>query len=543
MIFAQQFSRTAVAGRASVPIFGRNGKGDNRRHRRGRAAGPVGRQRLQPAGPSGPGGSGAVGRGRERLSAARRPGPQSRRDRQGRGQLREVDADRGHRGARARRPGLAAGDREDRRRSGGVPALPAGAGRAVVGAVAAAGRQRALSRAQGDGGVSRSAGAARGDGEPHRGRAHALQRGGAGVQLGARQLPHRDRRRACSASASPRRRTSRRRRAPPPRLKSSSDDRRPNRRASRRCLFAGARPLALVASMPARAGGDADPAGPRPAGSPMARAFSRRRQRRSSTRASTTTRAAPVTRCWSTSITRPAACRSRTGACARSSAGASAAAASTTASCCWSSPTTTACASRSGMAWKIACPTRSPSGSSTSVMVPRIRAGDRDGAIRAGVDAVTAAIGGVAGARPGLVEQPAPTPIPLWMKIVGGAFLLIFIALRGHPSVAGVADVAEHRIRTRWRRRLAAVSVAEGAAASPAAAAVPAAAAPRGRGDACTGSTSPRSSARSSRPSARPPARSGSRCRASISGATCAAPPSAPSRACAWTARASTTPC
>ena len=71
------------------------------------------------------------------------------------------------------------------------------------------------------------------------------------------------------------------------------------------------------------------------------------------------------------------------------------------------------------------------------VMVPRIRAGDRDGAIRAGVDAVIAAIGGVAGAGPGLVEQPAPTPIPLWMKIVGGVFLLIFIAfVVTHPSLA-----------------------------------------------------------------------------------------------------------
>jgi len=71
------------------------------------------------------------------------------------------------------------------------------------------------------------------------------------------------------------------------------------------------------------------------------------------------------------------------------------------------------------------------------VIVPRIRAGDRDGAIRAGVDAVTAAIGGVAGARPGLVEQPAPTPIPLWMKIVGGVFFLILIAfVVTHPSLA-----------------------------------------------------------------------------------------------------------
>jgi uncharacterized protein len=71
------------------------------------------------------------------------------------------------------------------------------------------------------------------------------------------------------------------------------------------------------------------------------------------------------------------------------------------------------------------------------LIVPRIRAGDRDGAIRAGVDAATAAIGGEAGAGRGLAEQPAPAPVPLWMKIVGGGFLLIFIAfVVTHPSLA-----------------------------------------------------------------------------------------------------------
>jgi uncharacterized protein len=71
------------------------------------------------------------------------------------------------------------------------------------------------------------------------------------------------------------------------------------------------------------------------------------------------------------------------------------------------------------------------------MIVPRIRAGDRDGAIRAGVGAVTAAIGGEAGAGRGVVEQPAPAPIPLWMKIVGGAVFLIFIAfVVTHPSLA-----------------------------------------------------------------------------------------------------------
>jgi uncharacterized protein len=70
-------------------------------------------------------------------------------------------------------------------------------------------------------------------------------------------------------------------------------------------------------------------------------------------------------------------------------------------------------------------------------IVPRIRADDRDGAIRAGIAAVTAAIGGAAGAGPGLVEQPARPPVPLWMKIVGGLLFLLFIGfVVTHPSLA-----------------------------------------------------------------------------------------------------------
>jgi uncharacterized protein len=70
-------------------------------------------------------------------------------------------------------------------------------------------------------------------------------------------------------------------------------------------------------------------------------------------------------------------------------------------------------------------------------IVPRIRAGDRDGAIRAGVGAVTAAIGGASGEAPGLVEEPAQRPVPLWMKIVGGVVFLIFMAfVVTHPSLA-----------------------------------------------------------------------------------------------------------
>lgn len=69
-------------------------------------------------------------------------------------------------------------------------------------------------------------------------------------------------------------------------------------------------------------------------------------------------------------------------------------------------------------------------------IVPRIRAGDRDGAIRAGVGAVTAVIGGADGSAP-LVGEPARPPVPLWMKIVGGIVFLIFIGFMvTHPSLA-----------------------------------------------------------------------------------------------------------
>ena len=145
-------------------------------------------------------------------------------------------------------------------------------------------------------------------------------------------------------------------------------------------------------------------------------------------------------------------------------------------------------------------------------IVPRIRAGDRDGAIRAGVGAVTAAIGGARrhGAGRGR-SNPRAAPVPVWMQIVGGVVFLLFIGfVVTHPSLAwlmllsiGSAGAAA---------AVAAAAVA--AAGSRAVAAAPAAAAPRGRGErrsTCTGSTSPPSSERSARPSARPPARSGSR--------------------------------
>jgi uncharacterized protein len=69
-------------------------------------------------------------------------------------------------------------------------------------------------------------------------------------------------------------------------------------------------------------------------------------------------------------------------------------------------------------------------------IVPRIRAGDRDGAIRAGVGAVTAVLGGASGSAP-LVEEPARPPVPVWMKIAGGIVFLIFIGFMvTHPSLA-----------------------------------------------------------------------------------------------------------
>jgi uncharacterized protein len=70
-------------------------------------------------------------------------------------------------------------------------------------------------------------------------------------------------------------------------------------------------------------------------------------------------------------------------------------------------------------------------------ITPRIRAGERDAAIRAGIVAVVAAIGGAAGPASGVAEQPAPAPVPVWKLIVGGVFLLFLIGfVVTHPSLA-----------------------------------------------------------------------------------------------------------
>jgi uncharacterized protein len=81
-------------------------------------------------------------------------------------------------------------------------------------------------------------------------------------------------------------------------------------------------------------------------------------------------------------------------------------------------------------------------------IVPRMRAGDPDGAIRAGVDALTATLGGegAPGAQPGKgvmgqapqdARDDAPAPMPLW-KLIAGALALVALLgfLITHPSLA-----------------------------------------------------------------------------------------------------------
>jgi uncharacterized protein len=69
-------------------------------------------------------------------------------------------------------------------------------------------------------------------------------------------------------------------------------------------------------------------------------------------------------------------------------------------------------------------------------MVPLIRAGDRDGAVRAGVDALIGAIGSGEGAGGGAGQQ-APAHIAGW-KLVLGAIIALFVLgfLVTHPGLA-----------------------------------------------------------------------------------------------------------
>lgn len=68
------------------------------------------------------------------------------------------------------------------------------------------------------------------------------------------------------------------------------------------------------------------------------------------------------------------------------------------------------------------------------VIAPRLRAGDGDGAVRAGVEGITAAIGGSPAGEQG-AQQPAP--LPRWALVLGAlglVFLLGFAAT--HPAFA-----------------------------------------------------------------------------------------------------------
>jgi uncharacterized protein len=79
-------------------------------------------------------------------------------------------------------------------------------------------------------------------------------------------------------------------------------------------------------------------------------------------------------------------------------------------------------------------------------IVPRIRAGDRDGAVEAGVSAILATIGGEHDAPPGTSpvtavgdEGPAPAKLP-WWAMVGGIVVLIFFVrfAARHPVLAAL---------------------------------------------------------------------------------------------------------
>jgi uncharacterized protein len=86
-------------------------------------------------------------------------------------------------------------------------------------------------------------------------------------------------------------------------------------------------------------------------------------------------------------------------------------------------------------------------------MVPRIRAGDRDGAVNAGVDAILGAVGVPPGAAPDAgLPAAAPQHVPLWVWIVGAFVLFGFVrfAIR-HPLLASMlmTNIGSGR-RGRW---------------------------------------------------------------------------------------------
>ena len=297
-----------------------------------------------------------------------------------------------------------------------------------------------------------------------------------------------------------------------------------------------------------RAGRDADPAGARRAGSPIARRSLGARRRPDAGRAPRrATRSRPATRSSSTSTTRPAACRSRTGRVARVRALARRPQGHRRRRRAVHLRDDHRCASRSGYGLEDRVPDAVASRIIDEEMVPRASAPAT--ATAPSAPASTRLIAAIGGARRRGTSGRATgaRARSVVAEIVGGGLVLIFILgfVVTHPSLALM--LLQHRVA---RRRLAAAAgvAAAAAAASPAAVAARAAAAPRGRGDDGAPRVSTASTRRVERAIARrraraPPARSASRSRASISGATCGAPPSAPSRAWAWTARASTTAC
>jgi uncharacterized protein len=71
-------------------------------------------------------------------------------------------------------------------------------------------------------------------------------------------------------------------------------------------------------------------------------------------------------------------------------------------------------------------------------VLPRIRAGDHDGAIRAGVEGMINAVGPVAGApATATAHQPPPAPLSTWKLIAGVIlFAILIVILVTHPSLA-----------------------------------------------------------------------------------------------------------
>jgi uncharacterized protein len=70
-------------------------------------------------------------------------------------------------------------------------------------------------------------------------------------------------------------------------------------------------------------------------------------------------------------------------------------------------------------------------------IVPQIRAGDRDGAVRGGVDALIAAVGAPPQRADGNGASAPPPAIPTWKLVLGGLMLLLLIGFAvTHPGLA-----------------------------------------------------------------------------------------------------------